>query len=179
MVQDGPPEEAVLEALPDLILALDSRSLRILWVNRSGGTSLGFANEELLQMSPLELLPRLSRTQLDELIKDLLHRAASSGPRAGRLETVAKAKSGEERFVDIRFSVANRSHLIVASVRDIQHRIELEEQLRRTNRFLDAIVENVPDMIFVKDAANLLFERFNRAGEDLLGWTRAELLGKT
>src|SRR5439155_23468764 len=41
------------------------------------------------------------------------------------------------------------------------------------------VVENIPDMIFVKDADTLLFKRFNRAGEGLLGWTRAELLGKT
>lgn len=45
-------------------------------------------------------------------------------------------------------------------------------------RFLDAIIENIPDMIFVKDAERLAFKRFNRAGERLLGVARAELLGK-
>jgi PAS domain S-box-containing protein len=55
----------------------------------------------------------------------------------------------------------------------------LAEELKATNRFLDAVVENIPDMIFVKDAKTLLFERFNRAGEELLGWTRKELIGKT
>ena len=44
---------------------------------------------------------------------------------------------------------------------------------------LDAIIENIPDMVFVKDARTLAFVRFNRAGEELLGWSRAELLGKT
>ncbi len=53
------------------------------------------------------------------------------------------------------------------------------EELARVNRYLDAIVENIPDMIFVKDAKTLLFQRFNRAGEQLLGWKREELLGKT
>src|SRR5215510_4953372 len=56
---------------------------------------------------------------------------------------------------------------------------QLEEQLEKANAFLDAIVENIPDMIFVKDADSLLFKRFNRAGEELLGWSRRELLGKT
>src|SRR5438132_2304664 len=54
-----------------------------------------------------------------------------------------------------------------------------EEELKRVNRFLAAIVENIPDMIVVKEAKTLLFERFNRAGEELLGWKRGELLGKT
>ncbi len=56
---------------------------------------------------------------------------------------------------------------------------EAEGELARTNVFLDAIIENIPDMIFVKDADSLLFQRFNRAGEELLGWAREELLGKT
>jgi two-component system, cell cycle sensor histidine kinase and response regulator CckA len=44
--------------------------------------------------------------------------------------------------------------------------------------FLEAIIENVPAMIFVKDAEHLRFERFNRAGEELLGMRREDLLGK-
>jgi PAS domain S-box-containing protein len=54
-----------------------------------------------------------------------------------------------------------------------------EEEIKKLTAFLDAIVENIPDMIFVKDAETLTFERFNRAGEALLGWSRQELLGKT
>ena len=50
--------------------------------------------------------------------------------------------------------------------------------LSETARFLDAIIENLPHMIFVKDAAELRFVRFNRAGEELLGIPRAEMYGK-
>ena len=57
--------------------------------------------------------------------------------------------------------------------------LSAETELKKVNAFLDAIVENIPDMIFVKDAETLLFERFNRAGEELLGWSRSELLGRT
>jgi len=52
------------------------------------------------------------------------------------------------------------------------------EQLRESRTFLDSIVENIPNMIFVKDAKELRFVRFNRAGEELLGHTQAQLLGK-
>lgn len=45
--------------------------------------------------------------------------------------------------------------------------------------FLHTIFENIPNMIFVKEANALRFVRFNRAGEDLLGYSREELLGKT
>ena len=53
-----------------------------------------------------------------------------------------------------------------------------EEALRENERFLTNIVEQIPDMIFVKDARDLRFVRLNKAGEDLLGYSRAEMLGK-
>jgi PAS domain S-box-containing protein len=49
----------------------------------------------------------------------------------------------------------------------------------QASSLLDAIVENIPDMVFVKDADRLAFVRFNRAGEDLLGISRDQLIGKT
>jgi PAS domain S-box-containing protein len=51
--------------------------------------------------------------------------------------------------------------------------------LSQAEAFLDAIFENIPHMIFVKDAERLAFCRFNRAGEELLGMPRSALLGKT
>ncbi|MGE0549312.1 MAG: ATP-binding protein [Kofleriaceae bacterium] len=49
----------------------------------------------------------------------------------------------------------------------------------QTSRFLDSIIENIPDMVFVKDAVSGRFVRFNRASEQVLGWRREDLLGKT
>lgn len=47
------------------------------------------------------------------------------------------------------------------------------------SEFLDSIIENIPHMIFIKDANNLRFVRFNKAGEELLGYSREELIGKS
>jgi two-component system cell cycle sensor histidine kinase/response regulator CckA len=64
------------------------------------------------------------------------------------------------------------------SNRDITERKLAEEAVQRSEKFLEQVVENIPDMIFVKDAENLRFVRFNKAGEDLLGYSRENLLGK-
>ena len=57
-------------------------------------------------------------------------------------------------------------------------RRKAEAELERSEHFLEQIVENIPDMIFVKDVDSLRFVRFNKAGEDLLGYSRDDLLGK-
>ncbi len=46
-------------------------------------------------------------------------------------------------------------------------------------QIFEAIVEHIPLMIFVKDAAELRFVLFNRAGEELLGLERGVLHGKS
>lgn len=53
------------------------------------------------------------------------------------------------------------------------------DELNKQTTFLSNILENVPNMIFVKEAKNLKFELFNKAGEELLGQKSEDLLGKS
>jgi diguanylate cyclase (GGDEF)-like protein/PAS domain S-box-containing protein len=50
--------------------------------------------------------------------------------------------------------------------------------LRAMQAFLSSIVENIPNMVFVKDAVDLRLVHFNRAGERLTGYSRHQLIGK-
>jgi PAS domain S-box-containing protein len=56
----------------------------------------------------------------------------------------------------------------------------MEKEIKQSDneKFLNSIIENIPDMIFVKDAKELRFVRFNKAGEDLLGYSKEEMIGK-
>jgi PAS domain S-box-containing protein len=56
---------------------------------------------------------------------------------------------------------------------------ERTAQLAAANAFLDSIIENLPDMIFVKEARSLRFVRLNRAAEQMLGLDREALLGRS
>ncbi|HEY1956244.1 MAG TPA: PAS domain S-box protein [Polyangiaceae bacterium] len=67
---------------------------------------------------------------------------------------------------------------VVLVFRDMTAERDADRALREAHSFLDSIIENIPHMIFVKDAAELRFQRFNRAGEALLGATRDVLVGK-
>jgi PAS domain S-box-containing protein len=61
------------------------------------------------------------------------------------------------------------------SVTEIQR---AQADMAATHVLLNTIIENLPHMIFVKDAEHLRFVRFNQAGEELLGYPREALLGK-
>jgi two-component system, sensor histidine kinase and response regulator len=62
--------------------------------------------------------------------------------------------------------------------RDITDRKRAEAELEQLTNFLDSVLEDLPIMLFVKDAEHLRIERLNKAGEALLGYPREELIGK-
>lgn len=52
------------------------------------------------------------------------------------------------------------------------------EELQKQRLFFNSILENLPNMVFVKEAGALSFEFINKAGEELLGLKRGQLIGK-
>jgi PAS domain S-box-containing protein len=63
--------------------------------------------------------------------------------------------------------------------RDMRQRHAVEGRLESANQLLESLFENIPAMVFAKDASDLRFIRINRTGESLLGVRRENLLGKT
>lgn len=56
---------------------------------------------------------------------------------------------------------------------------QAQEETRKLNAFLDSIIDNIPAMVFVKDAEHLRYELFNRAGEAMSGFKREDIFGKS
>lgn len=68
---------------------------------------------------------------------------------------------------------------ITAMLMDITQQKETEAALRQSKALFKSVLENMPAMVFVKDAQHLRFELLNRQGELLLGRPREDLLGKS
>jgi PAS domain S-box-containing protein len=68
---------------------------------------------------------------------------------------------------------------IIHRVEDVTERWKTEEVLRQESAFYDIVINNIPAMVFVKDAVDLRFVLINRAGEELLGIDRSEFIGKS
>ena len=112
------------------------------------------------------------------------------------MRDIEQCASGESMMHDIQIQTADGSLMwieysmhpifdkkgavqyLIPEGRDITARKQVEEKLKASEAFLNAIVENIPNMIFVKDAENLRFVSFNKAGEDMIGYSREEMIGK-
>ena len=66
----------------------------------------------------------------------------------------------------------------LAITRDITARKNSEEELRRTQAFLNSVVENLPIGVFIKEAKEMRFVLWSKGNEELIGISRAEIMGK-
>ncbi|MBU1566446.1 MAG: response regulator [Proteobacteria bacterium] len=51
-------------------------------------------------------------------------------------------------------------------------------ELRQNEEFLNTVIDNIPALIFVKDARDLRFLRLNKTGTEMLGYAVSDFLGK-
>lgn len=79
-------------------------------------------------------------------------------------------------------STAATERLIASRTQELKalnKTIKLEKrELIERQAFLDSLIDNLPLMLFVKEANDLKFVRLNKVGESLLGVSEKEMLGK-
>jgi len=104
------------------------------------------------------------------------------GEEVGQVEYKLIRKDGEEFWGEVSAEILREADGSVSGyiciTRDTTERKLSEEALKRANASLDAVIDNIPIMVFLKDPNELRFVRFNRAGEELLGSSRDDLIGK-
>jgi PAS domain S-box-containing protein len=57
--------------------------------------------------------------------------------------------------------------------------LEIKDDEREQSLFLQSVLDNLPHMVFVKDAKELRIVRLNKAGEQLVGFSHEDMVGKT
>ncbi|MCA9452254.1 MAG: PAS domain-containing protein, partial [Nitrospira sp.] len=116
------------------------------------------------------------------MLKDIIGRTLKNGA-PYEVEHRIVWPTGEVRWVACKGQVVkNQDGLpqrMLGIVQDITIRKQAEIHLQDSQRFLTSIVDNLPHMIFVKDAKDLRFIRFNQAGEELIGYSKEAMIGKT
>ncbi len=143
-------------------------------LNPSWSKTLGFTNEELQSQPFIEFVHPDDREATIAQAQKL-----STGIDTISFENRYRCKDGSYRWLLWKATPLTGQQAIYAVAHDITERKRREEEMRNTQTFLNSIVENIPHMIFVKDAQNFKFVRLNKAGQELLGFDAEELLGKS
>ncbi len=150
----------------------------------------------VIEIDPDNVPPNVNPHQAGHIRKWRMRQAAMipmvaddrvvGGLNLNRYEGTAPIRDDDLKLLEGLATRAARAIAIAQLMRDQQMTAsELEskvatrtQELTEANRFLDSVIENLPNMVFVKDANELRFVRMNAAGEKLLGFSRAELIGK-
>jgi PAS domain S-box-containing protein len=85
-----------------------------------------------------------------------------------------------QRLTNEQQAIIDRLRSINRSLdREVQDRKAAQQELSRARQFLNLVIENIPGMVYAKDAATLRFILMNKGGEQILGYRREEMIGKT
>jgi len=172
----------LFEGSPVPMWVSDRETLRFVAVNDAAIACYGYSREQFMSMTVTELRPQEDRERFAEFLRSLRPDQFS--------ENVGQHTTAEGRIIDV--SVYSRAltyagrNARLTGVHDITKSKRVENELRRTQNFLDAIIEYVPAPILVKDVtaahqdmAQCRYTLVNRAFEELFGVSRAEIVGRT
>jgi len=103
----------------------------------------------------------------------------TGGKIIGTLNVAGKQPNAyDEHSQNLMFQIASLLGAAIENRRLLEQAQNPAANLEENTVFLDSIVENIPTMIFVKEAEDLRFVRWNKAGEDLVGFKQEDLMGK-
>jgi len=108
--------------------------------------------------------------------------AAALAGSAGRFQGYCPTRAGTPKWWDVIVmpvqSGDGKTEQMLSVARDITEVKNAETKLTAANRFLDSLIENLPVMVFIKDARTFCYVRQNRAALNLLGLAQHDVIGK-
>ena len=158
----------LFEETPRPICLIDLATNRFLAVNRAAIAGYGYSREEFR-----------------ELTFDALQAAGESptvpAPGSeGRALARHRARDGKEKIVELaRHPVTFEGHTAeMIIITDATERERASEALQVSRQQLDAMINNIPDMVWLKDT-NLRYLALNEATVRTSGLSREQLIGRT
>ncbi|HCI14375.1 MAG: hypothetical protein A2063_00260 [Gallionellales bacterium GWA2_60_142] len=120
------------------IYLFDAASLHFLQASEGAKNNLGYSDDELQRLTPLDLMPSFTRRELWELLVPLVGGAQQTL----LFETIHRRKDGTTYPLEARLQlIASEPAVFVAVVQDITERRRAESQLREFTAHLQAVRE--------------------------------------
>ncbi len=147
---------------------------KITEINEASLVMLGYTREEMLGHSTLELGIWAYAEDRDRIVTLLREQG-----RFRDLELTFRKRSGElgTMLVSTEILTIEGSSLMVSQIQDITERKQASEALRKSEAFLNSIIQHSPFAMWIADAQGTMILQ-NQACRDLLHITDEEVVGK-
>ncbi|MEI7636218.1 MAG: PAS domain S-box protein [Syntrophus sp. (in: bacteria)] len=179
-------EEKLLESTENFRRSLDGSPMGVRIVTAEGVTV--YANRAILDIHGYDNIEELKTTPVEKRytpesyaefqIRRDKRKRGDYGPFEYEISIIRKDGAIRHLHVFRKEVLWDAERQFQVMYQDITERKRAEDELYRVNMFLNSIIENIPDTIFLKDAKELRFVLLNRAGEELTGYSCTELMGK-
>lgn len=165
--------EALFFSLPDPVFIYSYSKKRFLKANHAAVKRYGYSQEEFLDMGPWDISP-YADVEIVSLLDSMRGRSGTV------IRTEHRTRAGAVFPIEIHASShsKNGDYFNIAICRELTERIESEKRLEKAETHYRAIFENSMALICVADLKATTFTDVNPAFEQLLGYTREELLSQ-
>ena len=158
---------SLLDSISDSVVSFD-KDWRYTYANESALANFQMTTDQLIGKVFWEVFPEVIGTIFLEKPKEAMQK-----------ETPIEFEGYYEKYnVWIAIHCYPFKNGLTMIYQNVTKKKETEKKARDAFNFLNSIIENIPNMIFMKHAKDLRFALFNRAGENLLGFNRKDLIGK-
>lgn len=131
--------KTTLDQTNDSVFMFNTDSFKFFYVNQAAMNQVGYTEEELLQMTPLDIKPEFTEESFRHLINVINKKADSSI----KFRTKHKHKNGKLVPVEISLQLVcpdEEECRFVAIVRDISYHLKIEDDLRAANEELETFI---------------------------------------
>ncbi len=165
----------ILDESPNELYLFDAQTLHFILVNLGSQRNLGYAMDELRNMTPLDLKPEFNAETFENLIAPL---------RRGDVESVIFEAEHQRKDrtlypVEVRLHLSTReaAPVFVAIVQDITAKKVMEKALRESEQQTRQLLENLESAIVVH-AADGSISYMNAAAQRFFGFDAKQMQGK-
>lgn len=171
---DSARSDELFQSLPLPLYIFDKKDLTLLAINPAAIKCFGYSRSQVSKMNMLDMRPH---EDWGMILRSL---SICDGHHSAQRPWLNIKGDGEQILVELYsrpIEYRGRAAVLVVAV-DVSNRRFVVDELERTQSLLQAVVENMPSIVFVKDATEHRFVMLNRAGEELLGISQNEIVGK-
>jgi diguanylate cyclase (GGDEF)-like protein/PAS domain S-box-containing protein len=169
----------VLDTTSDAALCVNEEGLITFW-SRAAETMFGYRAKQAIGQSLDLILPKALAARHHAGFARAI-KGGTAKLMGSSVELTALRADGSEFPIELSLARWGQEDEggFAALIRDISRRKALARERQQAQALLDAVVANLPAMLFVKDAETREYLLVNKAGERLIGRPAKDIIGRT